>query len=142
MTGHSIEGISALLIYIPFPGFALTTFCLSVFNTGVFIDKSVERMVLPLALFYGGIIQFSAGMWEIRTKNTFGAVAFASYGGFWMSFAAYVYYIAPVLATADDRHKAAGLFLFVSNLRFSILTAAFFFAYYSYRLHSRSRPHF
>ena len=26
-------------------------------------------------------------MWEFKTGNTFGALAFSSYGGFWMSFA-------------------------------------------------------
>jgi succinate-acetate transporter protein len=42
---------------------------------------------MGLALFYGGLIQLLAGMWEFKTGNTFGAVAFSSYGGFWMSFA-------------------------------------------------------
>ncbi len=41
-----------------------------------------------LALFYGGMVQLLAGMWEFKTGNTFGAVAFSSYGGFWMSLAA------------------------------------------------------
>jgi succinate-acetate transporter protein len=42
--------------------------------------------VLALALAYGGIAQLLAGMWEFRTGNTFGAVAFTSYGAFWISF--------------------------------------------------------
>jgi succinate-acetate transporter protein len=29
-----------------------------------------------------------AGMWEFACGNTFGALAFTSYGGFWISFAA------------------------------------------------------
>ena len=47
-------------------------------------------MVLPLALFYGGIAQLLAGMWEFRKDNTFGALAFTSYGAFWLGVAAYV----------------------------------------------------
>lgn len=43
---------------------------------------------MGLALFYGGLCQLLAGMWEFKTGNTLGAVAFSSYGGFWMSFAA------------------------------------------------------
>jgi hypothetical protein len=43
---------------------------------------------MGLALFYGGLCQLLAGMWEFKTGNTFGALAFSSYGGFWMSFAA------------------------------------------------------
>ena len=31
-------------------------------------------------------LQLLAGMWEFRTGNTFGAVAFTSYGAFWISF--------------------------------------------------------
>jgi succinate-acetate transporter protein len=43
-------------------------------------------MVAALALAYGGIAQLVAGLWEFRTGNTFGAVAFCSYGAFWISF--------------------------------------------------------
>ena len=37
------------------------------------------------ALFYGGVCQLLAGMWEFRNRNVFGATAFSTYGGFWMS---------------------------------------------------------
>ena len=70
-------------------GFALTTFVLSMFNAGL-VAKSAEPVVLGVALAYGGIAQFAAGMWEFRTGNTFGAVAFTSYGAFWVSFWALV----------------------------------------------------
>jgi len=43
---------------------------------------------MGLALFYGGLVQLLAGMWEFKTGNTFGAMLFSSYGGFWMSYAA------------------------------------------------------
>ncbi len=49
---------------------------------------AAEGVVMGLALFYGGFIQLLAGMWEFTTGNTYGAVAFTSYGGFWMSLAA------------------------------------------------------
>ena len=39
-----------------------------------------------LALAYGGIGQFVAGIWEFAKGNTFGATAFCSYGGFWISY--------------------------------------------------------
>jgi succinate-acetate transporter protein len=71
--------------------FAGTTFMLSMINSGLVGDKhSVGGGLLPmvagLALAYGGIAQLVAGMWEFRTGNTFGAVAFCSYGAFWISF--------------------------------------------------------
>jgi len=43
---------------------------------------------MGLALCYGGIVQLCAGMWEFKTGNTIGALFFASYAGFWMSYAA------------------------------------------------------
>ena len=81
-------------------GFAMTTFVLSVFNANM-ISDTVSAAVLPLALFYGGLAQLLAGMWEFRKGNTFGAVAFTSYGAFWLSFAAYVKFVAPGLDPAN-----------------------------------------
>ncbi|MBM7622581.1 acetate uptake transporter [Sporohalobacter salinus] len=66
-------------------GFALTTFVLSFYNAGIL--SGGKAIVFPLALFYGGLAQFMAGMWEFKTGNTFGATAFTSYGAWWMFFA-------------------------------------------------------
>jgi hypothetical protein len=67
-------------------GFALTTFMLSGHNAG-FIPDLI--WVAP-ALFYGGLVQLLAGMWEFRNKNVFGATAFATYGAFWLSIGGFV----------------------------------------------------
>jgi uncharacterized protein len=61
-------------------GFALTTFLLSGHNAS-FINDAIW---IGPALFYGGLAQFCAGMWEFRNRNVFGATAFSTYGGFWM----------------------------------------------------------
>jgi succinate-acetate transporter protein len=66
-------------------GFAATTFFLSVINTNM-LGASVQAIVFGLAFFYGGIAQLAAGLWEFAKGNTFGAVAFCSYGAFWLSF--------------------------------------------------------
>ena len=66
-------------------GFAATTFTLSVINANLVSLAGGVGGVLALALAYGGIAQLLAGMWEFRTGNTFGAVAFGSYGAFWIS---------------------------------------------------------
>ncbi len=63
-------------------GFALTTFVLSAFNAGLFTNAQI---VIGLAIFYGGLGQLLAGMWEFRSGNTFGALAFSSYGCFWLA---------------------------------------------------------
>ncbi len=65
--------------------FAMTTFVLSMFTSNLVSEKNAA-VVLGLALAYGGIVQLLAGMWEFRTGNTFGAVAFSSFGAFWISF--------------------------------------------------------
>ena len=65
--------------------FAMTTFVLSMFNSNL-VDARGLPVVLGLALAYGGIVQLLAGMWEFRTGNTFGAVAFCSFGAVWLSF--------------------------------------------------------
>ncbi|MEV0090263.1 acetate uptake transporter [Streptomyces sp. NPDC050738] len=90
--------------------FALTTFCLSMFNSGVIGDSALEAEVLPLALFYGGLAQFAAGLLEFKRGNTFGLTAFTSYGAFWMAFAGYVKFVVPGLDPAHT-HVATGLFL-------------------------------
>jgi len=102
--------------------FALTTFVLSMFNAGLVSEKG-EPVVFGLALAYGGLAQLLAGMWEFRTGNTFGAVAFTSYGAFWLSFWAFVQFYAPKVPTADAGH-AVGLFL----IAWGIFTAYMFIA--------------
>jgi len=66
--------------------FALTTFLLSGHNAS-FIPDAIW---VGTALFYGGLIQLLAGMWEFRNRNVFGATAFSTYGGFWLSLGVFV----------------------------------------------------
>jgi uncharacterized protein len=101
-------------------GFAMTTFVLSVFNARLIKGTpGLETAVLPLALFYGGIAQLLAGMWEFRRNNTFGALAFSSFGAFWLAYAGLVRFIIPGVATDTHLYQAVGLFL----LGWTIFTA-------------------
>ncbi len=90
-------------------GFALTTFVLSLTNAGIIGGSSVQ-VVLALALGYGGLAQFAAGMWEFKNGNTFGATAFTSYGAFWLSYAFFVWFFAANVASGDAA-GAVGAFL-------------------------------
>jgi len=90
--------------------FALTTFMLSAFNSGL-APKSAEVVVLGVALFYGGIAQLLAGMWEFAKGNTFGALAFSSYGAFWMSFWYLVSHGKDLPTTGTDAAQGIGVFL-------------------------------
>ena len=69
--------------------FALTTFILNVVNAGI-ISADNLGMVLPVGIFYGGLAQFCAGMWEVKRGDTFGATCFTSFGAFWMAVAVMV----------------------------------------------------
>jgi uncharacterized protein len=115
--------------------FALTTFVLSMFNAGL-VSHAGEPVVLGLALAYGGIAQLLAGMWEFRTGNTFGAVAFTSFGAFWLSFWALVTFFADKVP-AEHLGSAIGLYLiawgifttymFIASLRTTVAIAVVFF---------------
>jgi succinate-acetate transporter protein len=91
--------------------FAMTTFVLSVFNANIISNEKLEVVVLPIALFYGGIAQMLAGMWEFKKGNTFGATAFSSFGAFWLAYAAYAKFVLPGIEQQPDAYKATGLFL-------------------------------
>jgi uncharacterized protein len=67
-------------------GFALTTFLLSGHNASFIPDL----IWVGPAIFYGGLAQLLAGMWEFRNRNVFGATAFSTYGGFWMGLGLFI----------------------------------------------------
>jgi len=101
-------------------GFALTTFLLSGHNASFIPDL----IWVGFALFYGGLAQFCAGMWEFRNRNVFGATAFSTYGGFWMGIGIFV-----VLATTTgflSGYKGADI---TNALAWFILSFAIFNTY-------------
>jgi succinate-acetate transporter protein len=118
----------ALAVADPAPlglaAFALTTFLLSVHNaTG---SATVPLAFFGFALFYGGLAQFMAGMWEFRNRNTFGATAFSTYGAFWMGLAAFVALVLFGKVTANQVGPSQGLILlafFIFNTYMVVLSA-------------------
>jgi uncharacterized protein len=106
-------------------GFAGTTLFLSVVNTNM-LSGAVTGVVLGLALFYGGLGQLLAGMWEFARGNTFGAVAFSSFGAFWLSYWFLVNHVVGGLkdAKALDIHHALGLYLLVWAIFTAYMTIA------------------
>ena len=107
--------------------FALTTFVLSAANAGLFTGVPI---VIGVALFYGGLAQLLAGMWEFKVGNTFGATAFSSYGAFWLAVGA------SLQLNLIPSDQAFGVFLlgwtiftalmFVATLRTNAATIALF----------------
>ena len=66
-------------------GFGMTTVLLNIHNAGFFPLGSI---ILAMGIFYGGIVQIIAGIMEWKKNNTFGTVAFISYGAFWLTLVA------------------------------------------------------
>jgi uncharacterized protein len=101
--------------------FAMTTFVLSMFNANA-VDAKGVPVVLGLALVYGGIVQLIAGIWEFRTGNTFGAVAFCSFAAFWISFwALNVFYAKEIGGNAGH---SVGLYLWAWAIFTAYMTVA------------------
>lgn len=118
-------------------GFALTTWLLSMINAGL-LPATGMGMVLAMAFAFGGTAQFVAGIMEMAAGNTFGFVAFCSYGAFWWSFALFVHIFAKDVPAAMVGWYLLlwGLFtlaLFIATLAlnrtlqliFAVLTATF-----------------
>src|SRR5579872_3050671 len=112
----TVEPRSAPLVAVPaianpaalgLGGFALTTFVLSTHGAGWAPDLTW----VGLAFFYGGLAQFTAGMWEFKTGNTFGATAFSTYGAFWLALATFVVLVLAGKVPAADIANDQGWFL-------------------------------
>jgi len=62
--------------------FGMTTILLNLHNAGLFTMGSA---IFAMGIFLGGIAQIIAGIMEWKKNNTFGMLAFISYGFFWIS---------------------------------------------------------
>jgi hypothetical protein len=90
-------------------GFGMTTVLLNLHNAGLI---ALSSMILAMGLCYGGLAQVIAGIMEWKKKNTFGTLAFTSYGFFWISLV--VLLVLPKLgwAAAPDK-DSMGCYLLV-----------------------------
>lgn len=64
-----------------------------------------------MSLFYGSLAQLIAGMMEFLKGDTFGALAFSSYGMSWMSFWYLVTHGTDLPTTGTDAAMGIGMFL-------------------------------
>jgi len=121
--------------------FASTTLILSFYNISA-RGITQPNVVVGMALGVGGLCQLLAGMWEFACGNTFGATAFTSYGGFWLSFGAIFVPGSGILdaftgANASQLPNALGIYLmawfifttlmFLGTLRASMVLSGLFF---------------
>jgi uncharacterized protein len=93
-------------------GFGMTTVLLNLHNAGFF---GMSTMILGMGVWYGGIAQIIAGIMEWKKGNTFGMVAFTSYGLFWISLVAMT--VMPKIVGIDGPDPTArGAYLFMWGL--------------------------
>jgi succinate-acetate transporter protein len=93
-------------------GFGMTTILLNLHNAGLF---PMNSMILGMGVFYGGIAQVVAGIMEFRKGNTFGTLAFTSYGSFWLSLVFLILLPTENAAFAPD-NAAMAAYLFIWGL--------------------------
>ena len=101
--------------------FGLTTVLLNLHNAGIF---EMNSMILAMGIFYGGITQIIAGIMEAKKNNTFGLVAFVSYGSFWLTLVALI--VMPKLGWVAAASETAMVAYLVMWGIFATLTILFF----------------
>lgn len=94
-------------------GFGMTTVLLNLHNAGFY---PLGSMILAMGLVYGGLAQVIAGIMEYRKGNTFGTLAFSSYGLFWWSLVLLILLpnvtiFSPAVSAATDEAMAAYFFM-------------------------------
>lgn len=87
MADHATQDFTANPAPLGLLGFGMTTVLLNLHNAGLF---ELNSMILAMGIFYGGLAQVIAGVLEWKKGNTFGTVAFTSYGFFWLSLVALI----------------------------------------------------
>ncbi len=125
--------------------FAFTTALLGCVYAGFIVPSVGTNLSIAVgaALFYGGVVQILAGMWEFRRENVVMATLFSAYGGFLAAFGAiYIpgFGILDLLNRTFSVHPALSLFflcwtifsavLFLGSLRTNVAllgTLAFLF---------------
>ena len=102
--------------------FATTSFMLGMYNTHL-LNPAGAAIVIPVALFFGGLIQIIVGVLEVMRGNVFGAVVFGTYGPFWVIYGVLLTLYASQIP-ASDTSSAIALFLAM----FAVITFYFVIA--------------
>lgn len=100
--------------------FGMTTVLLNLHNAGFY---PLDSMILAMGFAYGGIAQIIVGILEFRKGNTFGTVAFSSYGLFWWSLVVLLLLPKSSLAVAAPTNVALAAYFFI----WGVFTLVMFF---------------
>jgi succinate-acetate transporter protein len=103
-------------------GFGITTVLLNLANAGVI---PLDTVILAMGIAYGGLAQVIVGIIEFRKGNTFGTVAFLSYGLFWWSLVMLL--ILPKLSFLSGFNAPSASSMAAYFIMWGIFTFAMFF---------------
>jgi succinate-acetate transporter protein len=105
-------------------GFATTTFMLSAIYANL-VPAATLPVVFGVALMFGGLAQFIAGVIQLRMGNTFGGVLFCGFGAFWLSLFAFAQLFLKAVPLTQIGH-AQGLFLYAFGIFSAVMLLASF----------------
>lgn len=89
------------------------------------VPAATTPVVFGVALMFGGLAQFVAGVIQLRMGNTFGGMLFCGFGAFWLSlFAIAQFFIRDVPPTQVGH--AQGLFLYAFGVFSAVMLLASF----------------
>jgi succinate-acetate transporter protein len=99
--------------------FGMTTVLLNLHNAGFY---PLDSMIVAMGFAYGGIAQIVVGVLEFRKGNTFGTVAFMSYGLFWWSLVVLLLLPNTSLAVNGPTTEALAAYFFMWGLFTLVMT--------------------
>jgi succinate-acetate transporter protein len=99
--------------------FGMTTVLLNLHNAGFY---PLDSMIVAMGFAYGGIAQIIVGVLEFRKGNTFGTVAFMSYGLFWWSLVVLLLLPNTSLAVTGPTETALAAYFFMWGLFTLVMT--------------------
>jgi uncharacterized protein len=67
-------------------GFAAATFIVAAHMAGWFGGAATDFYLVPFAAVFGGIAQFSAGMWSFKARDAVATAMHGTWGSFWISY--------------------------------------------------------
>jgi len=93
--------------------FGMTTVLLNLHNAGFY---PLDSMIVAMGFAYGGIAQIVVGVLEFRKGNTFGTVAFSSYGLFWWSLVVLLLLPGSTLGVTGPTAESLAAYFFIWGL--------------------------
>jgi succinate-acetate transporter protein len=109
--------------------FSTTSFMLGLYNAGV-VNPAGARLVIPVALIFGGGVQVLVALLELIRGNLFAATVFGSFGPFWIiyglienTYAGKVVAAAAKAKSDPEKAVASGVTVFLAV--FTVLTVIF-----------------